>query len=836
YPKQKTLVDLFEDQVIKTPDAIAVIFEHEQLTYKQLNERANQLAHYLKNNGVKTETIVPLCIERSIDMIVGILGILKAGGAYVPIDPEYPEERIGYMLEDTGAGIVVTSKQSHLKFEAAENIKIIELDTEWFVISAEPVKNLQAAIQPNHLAYVIYTSGSTGKPKGAMNEHSGVVNRLRWAQDYFHLTGSDIILQKTTFSFDVSVWELIWPLVVGSKLVFALPGAHRDSNYLISIIEKEKITVMHFVPSMLEVFLEALQLNECISLKKVLCSGEALKPVHAKLFKAKLPNTELHNLYGPTEAAIDVTYYTIPDSDIEIKVVPIGKPVSNTNIYILNAQNGLVPINITGQIFIGGIQVGRGYLNRPELTTDKFIKDIFSDKEDAKLYKTGDLGRWMPDGNIEYLGRSDDQVKIRGYRIELGEIESVLQESGMVKAAVVIANKDSFGNQQLVAYVISDTGFNRVALITFLKKMLPEYMIPALWVSLDNMPLTTNGKIDKKALPPPNAEALLSDEFVPAQTKVEKTLAPIWQQLLNREKISIHDNFFDLGGHSLLAMRVISAIRKKLKVELAIKDLFLLPTIAALSEHLQNNMQALMLPNITMQTRPERIPLSFSQERLWFIDQLEGSLHYHIPLVLKLKGDLNTDALRLALQSIIKRHEVLRTVIKKEHGIAYQLIINENNWQLNTIDDSLYNNNQHSLQQYINELIDQPFNLSSDYMLRAHLIKLNNLENVLVITMHHIASDGWSISIFVKELIAFYEYYGEKKPLELLPLKLQYADYALWQRKYLQGELLDKKINYWKEKLQNVAPLQLPIDYPRPAIQNTNGAFISFKIDKEKTR
>ena len=410
---------------------MAVIYEQESLTYQELHERSNQLARYLQKQGVKSETLVPVCVERSIEMIVGILGVLKAGGAYVPVDPDYPQDRITYMLEDTGAKLVLSSTGIKSKLSQSEDIRVIAIDGDWKAIAKEP-GTPPAGTQPEagQLAYMIYTSGSTGKPKGAMNEHGGIVNRLLWTQDYFQLSSRDAILQKTTFSFDVSVWELFWPLITGARLVFAKPGGQGDSTYLKEIISKQKITLLHFVPPMLSAFLADVEAGDCQGLKNVLCSGEALSAAQVQLFNEKLPHVQLHNLYGPTEAAIDVSCWSHTNKDKKITTVPIGKPVANTQLYILSREQQAAPLGVPGELYIGGVQVGRGYWKQPELTSQKFIKDPFSRDPAARLYKTGDLARWQADGNIEYLGRIDDQVKIRGYRIELclGEIESFATE------------------------------------------------------------------------------------------------------------------------------------------------------------------------------------------------------------------------------------------------------------------------------------------------------------------------------------------------------------------------------------------------------------------------
>ncbi|HKH62399.1 MAG TPA: amino acid adenylation domain-containing protein, partial [Flavitalea sp.] len=457
YDHTKTIVDLFEEQVEKTPGSIAVRFDGQQLTYKQLNERSNRLANYLRTKGVKEETLVPICLDRSLEMIVAILGILKAGAAYVPIDPEYPEERIAYMVADINSTIAITSNASSSRLQFAKGLELIPLDSAWDSISKYPAGNLKTNLAPENLAYVIYTSGSTGKPKGVMNEHRGLVNRLYWAQEYYGLTTNDTVLQKTTFCFDVSVWELVWPLLVGSRLVFAEPEGHKDPAYLKSVIAAENITMVHFVPSMLGMFLSDVKKGECQGLKKVLCSGEALKQSQVEQFIKKLPHAELHNLYGPTEAAIDVTYWSLPGHQAKVEMVPIGKPVANTSIYILDKKGSLVPMGCVGEINIAGIQVARGYLNRPGLTAEKFVKDPFSKTPGARMYRTGDLGRWLPDGNIEYLGRIDEQVKIRGFRIELGEIEaSMTAEEGVKNARVIVTENNPEIGKQLNAYLEID--------------------------------------------------------------------------------------------------------------------------------------------------------------------------------------------------------------------------------------------------------------------------------------------------------------------------------------------------------------------------------------------
>jgi amino acid adenylation domain-containing protein len=591
YPLNKSLHQLFEEQVERTSEAIAVVFEHQKLTYEQLNSQANQLARYLQQLGVKPETLVGICVKRSLEMVVGLLGILKAGGAYVPLDPDYPSERLAYMLEDSQIPVLLT--QGNLSNQLpTHQAQVICLDTDWQKIAQHGRENLVCEVTPDNLAYVIYTSGSTGKPKGAMNTLRGICNRLLWMQDTYKLDSSDRVLQKTPFSFDVSVWEFFLPLLTGACLVVAKPEGHKDSAYLVNLIAQQKITTLHFVPSMLQVFLEEEGLERCHCLKRVICSGEALPWKLQERFFARL-ECELHNLYGPTEAAIDVTYWKC-ERESPLRTVPIGRPIANTQIYILDPHLQPVPIGVPGELHIGGVQIARGYLNRPELTEQKFIPNPFQNSE--KLYKTGDLVRYLPDGNIEYLRRLDHQVKIRGFRIELGEIESVISQHPAVRETVVIAKGETLENQQLIAYVVlhQKTREQNQQTLTisnlrrFLKKKLPDYMVPAAFVVLNAFPLTPNGKVNRRDLPEPDQSQLhLESTFVAPRTFVEQQIADLWAEVLKLERVGIHDNFFELGGYSLIGIQMMTRLRQNLGVELPLHILFEAPTIAKLSDRIE---------------------------------------------------------------------------------------------------------------------------------------------------------------------------------------------------------------------------------------------------------
>ncbi|MBE9224524.1 amino acid adenylation domain-containing protein [Phormidium sp. LEGE 05292] len=589
YPQTFCIHQLFETQVERTPDAVAVVFEDQQLTYRELNVRANQLAHYLQKLGVKPEVLVGICVERSLEMAIGLLGILKAGGAYVPLDPEYPSQRLQFMLTDSQVPVFLT-QQKLLESLPKSPTKIVCLDTDWQLISQSNQHNSSTNIKPENLAYVIYTSGSTGKPKGAMNTHQGICNRLLWMQQAYQLNTDDVVLQKTPFSFDVSVWEFFWPLLNGSRLAIAKPGGHRDSQYLVNLIVQQQVSTLHFVPSMLQIFLENQNLKSCHSLRRVICSGEALSVELQAKFFAQL-QCELHNLYGPTEAAIDVTFWQCQKDSQLTTTVPIGRPIANTQIYILDQNLQPTPIGVPGELHIGGIGLARGYLNRPELTNEKFIDNPF---ENSKLYKTGDLARYLLDGNIEYLGRIDHQVKIRGFRIELGEIEAALSQHSQVRETVVIAREDASGDKRLIAYIVpnSKINVNTSELRSFLQEKLPDYMLPTAFVMLEALPLTPNGKLDRKALPAPDISRN-NVSFVSPRNSTEETIAAIYAEVLGLEKVGIYDNFFDLGGHSLLATRVISRLRSVFQIELPLSSLFEKPTVALLSDRITTMRQLL---------------------------------------------------------------------------------------------------------------------------------------------------------------------------------------------------------------------------------------------------
>ncbi|MBC7888345.1 MAG: amino acid adenylation domain-containing protein, partial [Ferruginibacter sp.] len=583
YPEDKTIIDLFEEQAAKYPANIALVFEKEELTYKELNERANQLAHYLRIRGVKEDSLVPICIENSIEMLVGLIGILKAGGAYVPVDPDYPADRIHYMLEDTAAKIVVSNSESRLKLPSTENIDIIDMNSDWPAIAKGPSGNLQINIKPFDLAYVIYTSGSTGRPKGVLIEHRNVVRLFKTATPLYDFTEKDTWSMFHSFSFDFSVWEMYGALFYGGRLVIVPKYITKDIPLFGRLIIDQQVTILNQTPSAFYVLQDYLvdKVNT-VPVRYVIFGGEALNPAKLQPWKELYPRSRLVNMYGITETTVHVTYQEIGWPQIRGGKSVIGKPIPTLTAYILDSHQNLLPIGVAGELCIGGAGLARGYLSRPALTAKRFISDPYSKKPGGRLYRSGDLGVWLPDGNIEYLGRMDEQVKIRGYRIELGEIETVLQDCPAVRQVVVLAKEDKEGAKRLVGYIIPRGSFEREVFVAYLKEKLPDNMVPALWVEMERFPLTDNGKINKQALPDPDISLVPANQYEAPRNELEARLAEIWQDLLGIETAGIHDNFFELGGHSLHVIRLVSLINKKMEVDISINEVFIFPTIASL--------------------------------------------------------------------------------------------------------------------------------------------------------------------------------------------------------------------------------------------------------------
>ena len=827
YPLDKTVVDIFANQVQKNGDAVAAIFEGQNLTYKELDQRSNQLAHYLIGEGVQPNDLVGICIDRSFDMLIGVLGILKSGGAYVPIKPDFPADRISYLIEDTGCALVVTNTVCKEVLSGLSDITVLPLDDESVLGSNYPVTPVNLSYNANDLAYVIYTSGSTGLPKGAMIEHAGLLNHSLLMIDELRMDNKSVVAFTAPFTFDISVWQMLSGLLCGGSIAIYDEDTILDLEGFQSSLSKNKVSHLQLVPSYVSSLLESGTVVEGLSnLSHFLITGEAATKSLLDKWFTLYPSVPVVNAYGPAEASDDITLHIMETSPSGV-VVPIGKPVANMDLYVVDRFDNLCPIGVIGELWTSGIGVGRGYLNRAELTKEKFINNPFK-PAGGRLYKTGDLGRWLPDGTLEFVGRTDDQVKIRGYRIELGEIENALSMLSGVQNNCVLAKQDPSGINRLVGYVVVEGEFNKEKIQDELKEVLPDYMVPMVWIALEEMPLTANGKIDKKSLPEPDSSALSTVEYVAPRNETEEQLATIWQDLLGVEKVGIYDDFFELGGHSILATRLVSMIRKELEKEIAIRDVFEYTTVFSLGTHVSEQSKGILLPAIVAEKRPERIPLSFSQERLWFLDEMQGTLGYHMPMIMRLEGTLNVSVLEQTFKVIVDRHEVLRTNILSEEGYGYQSIMSSNDWSL-TQETISENGLEENLEKYL--LI--PFNLAKDYKLRTCLYNLGNDKYVLACVFHHIASDGWSEDILINELVTTYSVLESGNEVVLPELNLQYADYAIWQRKYFDGEVLENQLSYWEEKLKGVSTLSLPTDYGRPSVKSTAGDYVSFGLDKE---
>ncbi|MEH1770525.1 MAG: amino acid adenylation domain-containing protein [Nostoc sp.] len=840
---------MFEQQVEKSPDSVALVFENTQLTYRQLNNLANQLAHHLRGLGIGGDVLVGLCLERSIEMIVGMLGILKAGGAYVPLDPAHPSERLAFIFADTQTPVILTTKQLVTSLPSHE-AQVICLDSDWEgAIAQQSQENPINEIIDDNLIYVIYTSGSTGQPKGVMIPHRGIRNLVDWKQTTFGLTSTDKVLQTIPFSFDPSVWQIFWTLCYGGQLVMARPGGHQDTAYLVKTIVEQQITIIALVPSLLRVFLEEKGIEECKHLRHVTCGGEALSMELIERFFAKLNLDDvLHNCYGPTETSVDAIFWTCQRHS-NYAMAPIGRPIANFEIYILDENLQPVPVGESGELHIGGIGLARGYLNRPELTREKFIPHPRNPESGVHLYKTGDLARYLSDGNIEFLGRIDHQVKIRGFRIELGEIEAALSEYPTLKEVIVIAREDIPGDKRLVAYLVANSKQipTHRELRRFLQEKLPEYMLPAAFVFLETLPLNPNGKINRHVLPAPDiSSSSQSTNFVPPRNSTEEVLADIWVKVLHLKQVGIYDNFFELGGHSLLATQVISRVRQAFSVQIPLHILFENPTIASLAEKISAQTQTDHSPNqiIPQRTNQNSAPLSFAQQRVWFLEQLEPSnAAYIITKAVRLTGELNFGVLQKSLNAIVTHHEALRTnFISSSDGSPIQVISPSRPVELTVIKLRAGENNFNqgskiatqtlslSCTEAINN-VSTAFNLESDLMLRATLFQVNEQEHILLLVMHHIASDGWSMGILWQQLAAVYESFLNNNPFPLAKLPIQYTDFAIWQRQWLSGEVLSNQVNYWKTQLADATTvLELPTDYLRPPVQTYRGAAKSLML------
>jgi amino acid adenylation domain-containing protein len=832
YPRDKTIIDLFEEQVDKTSAAIAVVFENQSVTYQQLNAKANQLAHYLQTLGVKPEVLVGIYLERSVEMIIGLLGIFKAGGAYLPLDPTYPQARIAFMLEDAKVSVLLTQSSLTEKLPKT-TATVFCLDIEVETLSQLSKENQANQVKPENLAYVIYTSGTTGNPKGVMIAHQGLYNLAVAQIQLFDVQSGSNILQFASLSFDVAISDISMALSAGATLYLVTQEAVKSPNELVQILDKRSITHLEISASILG----TLPVKNLPTLQTLIVGGEACSQAIVDQWSK---DRRFFNAYGPTEGTVCATVFeNIANSP---STLPIGRPIANIQTYILDPYLQRLPVSIPGELHICGVGLARGYLNRPDLTAEKFIKNPFSNALDARLYKTGDLARYLPDGNIEYLGRIDNQVKIRGFRIELGEIEAALGQYPSVRENAVIVHETSQTGKRLIAYLVPrpEKLIETTALRSFLTERLPDYMIPSVWVTLEALPLTPNGKIDRKVLEQftINDSPFTIDNYSPPRTPEEELLAGIWANILNVPRVGAYDNFFELGGHSLLATQVMSRIRDTFAVELPVRELFESPTIATLSTRINTARQKSPLPPITPINRQEPLPLSFAQQRLWFLNQLEGpSASYNIAMALRIEGTLHQDALAQSLQTLVQRHENLRTAFPTVKG-APTVQLSVISYQLSVI--SLLglspSEQEVEVQNLINEDAQRSFDLENGPLFQATLFHIAYDSHVLLLNMHHIISDGWSLGVLVHELGTFYEAFSQGKPSPLPQLPIQYVDFAHWQRQWLAGKVLEQQVAYWKQQLAGVPTLlELPTDYPRPPVQRFQGASLPISLSPELT-
>ncbi|MCF5710655.1 amino acid adenylation domain-containing protein, partial [Pseudomonas syringae] len=838
YPQGTCVHQLFEAQVEKTPEATALVFEARTFTYAQLNARANQLAHHLIGLGIGPDDRVAICVERSPEMVVGLLGILKAGAAYVPLDPAYPEQRLRYMLEDSvPSAVLVQSATRALPGELA--VPLLDLEGGCWEDEADhdPVA---LAVKPDHLAYVIYTSGSSGQPKGVLIEQKGVLNLMHWYLDELKLAADDAVLLVSSYSFDLTQKNILGPLLVGGTLHLAREAFIPE--VLLEQIQRERITHINLSPSAFNTLIDANDSRQLDSIRRVILGGEPIQV--ARLEMLPEPRPEFINSYGPTECSDVVAWHRLVD-DIDCyrsSVFPIGRPIANTRIYLLDAHGQPVPIGVIGEIHIGGAGVARGYLNLPELTAERFLEDPFSAEPAARMYRSGDLGRWLADGNIEYLGRNDDQVKLRGFRIELSEIESQLAACPGVREAVVLVRELRPGDKRLVAYLTAQEGVELSAaqLREQLSQRLAEYMIPSAFVTLARYPLTPNGKLDRRALPAPEDDAYASRGYEAPAGEVEHALAQIWQALLGLERIGRHDHFFELGGHSLLAVQLVSRLRQRFEVEVALRDVFAEPTLQGLARQVANARLTAQTP-LTPVDRDLPLPLSWAQQRLWFLDQLDraAGAAYHIPAGLRLRGRLDSDALQATLDRIVARHETLRTHFALHEGQAIQVIAPATQGfalathDLRALDSAAQNE---AVERLARDEALAPFDLSSSPMIRGRLVQLSEAEHILLVTQHHIVSDGWSTGVLLHEIGTLYRAFSQGLADPLPALAFQYVDYAAWQRQWLQGETLQTQVDFWRQHLSGApALLELPTDHRRPPLRSYAGGRVSMALSPALT-
>jgi amino acid adenylation domain-containing protein/non-ribosomal peptide synthase protein (TIGR01720 family) len=813
---------LFEAQVARTPEAVALRFGDARLTYAQLNARANQLARHLRALGVGPDSRVAVHLERSLELGVALLGVLKAGGAYVPLDPAYPRERLTYMLEDSGARVRVTESR-HAEALTRDGVAVVCLGTDEARLAALDGGDLSGGAEVESLAYAIYTSGSTGRPKGVMVPHRTVANFFTAMDARLGPADGGVWLAVTSMSFDISVLELLWTLARGFQVV--VQGDMGTRTWFAESVRRHGVTHFQCTPSMARALSQEPESAKALGqLRQLLVGGEALPPELARTLRERVP--ALHNMYGPTETTIWSS--THPVNEVT-GPVPLGTPIANTSLYVLDEGLRPVPVGVAGELYIAGEGVVRGYLGRPELTAERFLPDAYGARPGGRMYRTGDKARWRADGTVEFLGRVDFQVKVRGFRIELGEIASVLGQHPSVRESVVVAREDAAGDARLVAYVVPTSPPLAVeALRAHVQKHLPGYMVPSAFVALEALPLTPNGKVDRKALPAPDLGSAAREGYMAPRTATEQSLAGLFAEVLGLERVGLRGHFFELGGHSLLATQLVSRVRSTFDVELPLRALFEAPRLAELAARIDAARPGDGAPAIVPVPRTGALPLSFAQQRLWFIDQLEpGTATYNLPAFVRLEGALDADVLYRGLRELVARHEALRTTFGVDAGgRPVQHVTSEVRLSLEQVDLNglTPEEGRAETRRRLEAEARKPFDLATGPLVRALLLKLAEREHVLVLNLHHIVADGWSLGVLVREVAALYEALSSGRPSPLSPLSIQYADYAVWQHQWLDGAVLDAQLAWWREQLAGITPLELPTDRPRPPVRTFRGA------------
>ncbi|MEF2052699.1 pyoverdine non-ribosomal peptide synthetase PvdD [Pseudomonas aeruginosa] len=832
---QGTLQQRFEEQARQRPQAVALILDEQRLSYGELNARANRLAHCLIARGVGADVPVGLALERSLDMLVGLLAILKAGGAYLPLDPAAPEERLAHILDDSGVRLLLT--QGHLLERLPRQAGVEVLAIDGLVLDGYAESDPLPTLSADNLAYVIYTSGSTGKPKGTLLTHRNALRLFSATEAWFGFDERDVWTLFHSYAFDFSVWEIFGALLYGGRLVIVPQWVSRSPEDFYRLLCREGVTVLNQTPSafkqLMAVACSADMATQQPALRYVIFGGEALDLQSLRPWFQRFGDRQpqLVNMYGITETTVHVTYRPVSEADLEGGLVsPIGGTIPDLSWYILDRDLNPVPRGAVGELYIGRAGLARGYLRRPGLSATRFVPNPFPGGAGERLYRTGDLARFQADGNIEYIGRIDHQVKVRGFRIELGEIEAALAGLAGVRDAVVLAH-DGVGGTQLVGYVVADSAEDaerlRESLRESLKRHLPDYMVPAHLMLLERMPLTVNGKLDRQALPQPDA-SLSQQAYRAPGSELEQRIAAIWSEILGVERVGLDDNFFELGGHSLLATRVISRVRQEQQLDASLKALFERPVLEAFAQGLERTTDA--VSTIPLADRQQPLALSFAQERQWFLWQLEPeSAAYHIPSALRLRGRLDVDALQRSFDSLVARHETLRTRFRLEGGRSYQQV-----QPAVSVSIEREQFGEEGLIERIQAIVVQPFDLERGPLLRVNLLQLAEDDHVLVLVQHHIVSDGWSMQVMVEELVQLYAAYSQGLDVVLPALPIQYADYALWQRSWMEAGEKERQLAYWTGLLGGEQPvLELPFDRPRPARQSHRGAQLGFELSRE---